>query len=51
MDTLIERYPGAINLKEIRSMGVEVLSTQLVTPKTDPGIAPERLVQALLSLG
>jgi len=51
MDTLVERYPGEISLNEIRSMGVDVLSRQLVTPKTAPGIAPERLVQALLCLG
>ena len=50
LDSRHSRYPGGGQVQELRSLGVEVITTDLVTPQSDPGVDPDRLVAVLLSL-
>ncbi len=43
-------YPGGVKTEEIRTLGVSIIDTPLVTTASAPYIDPEALISVLLSL-
>ena len=50
VDTRLNRYPGSMDARALRSLGVEVVAAPLVTAQSAPAIDPHCLIQALFAL-
>jgi len=50
LDTKGGSYPGPIDLKRLKSWGLEVIDCSLVTPSSDPYLDGVKLAEVLLSL-
>jgi len=50
LDSRRGRYPYALDLPQIRDLGIGIVDTALITPESAPYIDPDRLCGALLSL-
>ena len=50
VDSCLDQYPGTVETDMLSTWGIRVVQTPLITQRSYPGIDPDLLIQALVSL-